>query len=134
MNPGPCRFATRLPTLAPTVFCSPAWARGLRGSLQGCTLGQGQGKTEIFQCATSSLGSEHVPELLVLRTEGRLRPHWSFPGGASDQEPTCQCRRHKRCGFNPWVGKIPWRRAWQSTPVFLPRESHGQRSLESYSP
>ena len=36
----------------------------------------------------------------------------------------------KRCGFNPWVGKIPWRRAWQLTPVFLPGESHGQRSLE----
>ena len=34
-----------------------------------------------------------------------------------------------RCRFNPWVGKIPWRRAWQPTPVFLPGESHGQRSL-----
>ena len=37
-------------------------------------------------------------------------------------------------GFNPWVGKIPWRKTWQSTPVFLPRESHGQRSLVGYSP
>ena len=36
--------------------------------------------------------------------------------------------------FSPWVGKIPWRRAWQHTPVFLPRESHGQRSLAGYSP
>ena len=35
---------------------------------------------------------------------------------------------------NPWVGKIPWRRAWQPTPVFLPGESHGQRSLVGYSP
>ena len=35
---------------------------------------------------------------------------------------------------NPWVGKIPWRRAWQPTPVFLPGESHGQRSLAGYSP
>ena len=34
-----------------------------------------------------------------------------FPGGASGKEPGCQCRRHKRCGFNPWLGKIPWRRA-----------------------
>ena len=41
--------------------------------------------------------------------------------------------RHKRCWFNPWIGKIPWRRAWQSTPVFLPRESHGQRSLERHN-
>ena len=37
-------------------------------------------------------------------------------------------------GFDPWVWKIPWRRAWQTTLVFLPRESHGQRSLVGYSP
>ena len=43
------------------------------------------------------------------------------------------CRNHKRLGFNPWVGKIPWRRAWQSAPVFLPGESHGQVSLAGYS-
>ena len=43
--------------------------------------------------------------------------------------PVCQCRRGKRCGFDPCVGKIPWRRAWQPTPVFLPGESYGQRSL-----
>jgi len=40
----------------------------------------------------------------------------------------------KRLGFNPWVGKIPWRRAWQPTPVFLHGESHGQRSLVGYRP
>ena len=39
-----------------------------------------------------------------------------------------------RCGFNPWVGKIPWRRKWQSTVVFLPGKFHGQRSLAGYSP
>ena len=39
----------------------------------------------------------------------------------------------KRPGFHPWVGKIPWRRAWQSTPVFLPGEFHGQRSVAGYS-
>ena len=42
--------------------------------------------------------------------------------------------RHKGCRFDPWVVKISWRRAWQPTPVFLPRESHEQRSLEVYSP
>ena len=57
-----------------------------------------------------------------------------FPGGANGIEPACQCRRCKRHRFNPWLGKIPWRRAWKSTPVFLPAESHGQRSLVSYSP
>ena len=51
-----------------------------------------------------------------------------FPGGASGKEPTCQCRRYKRLGFDPWVGKIPWRRTWQPTPVFLPGESYGQSS------
>ena len=44
-----------------------------------------------------------------------------------------QCRR-RRPGFNPWVGKIPWRRKWQPTPLFLPGKLHGQRSLASYSP
>ena len=45
-----------------------------------------------------------------------------------------ECRRCRRHGFSPWVGKIPWRRAWQPTPLFLPGESHGQRSLAGYGP
>ena len=49
----------------------------------------------------------------------------SFLGGASGKEPACQCRRRKRWGFNPWIGKILWRRAWQPTPVFLPGEIRG---------
>ena len=40
----------------------------------------------------------------------------------------------KKCRFNPWDGKIPWRRAWQPTPVLLPGESHGQKRLVGYSP
>ena len=44
------------------------------------------------------------------------------------------CLQYKRPGFHPWVGKIPWRRAWQPSPVFLPGEYHGQRSLAGYSP
>ena len=54
--------------------------------------------------------------------------------GANGKERACQCRRPKRCEFDSWVGKIPWRRAWQPTAVFLPGESHGQRSLVGYSP
>ena len=46
-----------------------------------------------------------------------------FPGSTSGKEPACQCRRHKRFGFDPWVGKIPWRKTWQPTPVFWPGES-----------
>ena len=59
---------------------------------------------------------------------------YSVPGDASGKESACQCRSHKRPGFNPWVGKSPWRRRWQPTPVFWPGESHGQRSLAGYSP
>jgi len=54
-----------------------------------------------------------------------------FPGGSVVENPhfTGQCRKRRRHSFNPWVEKIPWRREWQSTPVFLPGTSHGQRSL-----
>ena len=45
-----------------------------------------------------------------------------------------QYRRHRRWWFDSWIWKIPWRRKWQPTPGFLPGESHGQRSLEGYSP
>ena len=47
---------------------------------------------------------------------------------------TAKARDSKRGGSDPWVRKIPWRRAWQPTPVFLPGEPHGQRSLAGHSP
>ena len=47
------------------------------------------------------------------------------------KNPPANAREHRRCGFSPWVGKISH---WQPTPVFLPGESYGQRSLASYSP
>ena len=53
-----------------------------------------------------------------------------LPRWLCSKEPACQCRR---CRFNPWVRKIPRRREWQPTPVFLPGEFHGQRSLVGYS-
>ena len=65
--------------------------------------------------------------------EGMFCSIIGFPGGVSCKEPACQCRRHKRYGFDPWVGEIPWRRAWQPTAVFLPGESHGQKSPAGYS-
>ena len=49
----------------------------------------------------------------------------------SGKESACLC---SRCGFDPWVGKIPWRRIWQPTPEFLPKKAHGQRSLVGYNP
>ena len=57
-----------------------------------------------------------------------------LPGGSSGKDPDCQCRGYKRHGFHPWVGKIPWRRAWQPSSLSLPGESHEQRSLAGHSP
>ena len=56
---------------------------------------------------------------------------WGFPGGSDGKRVCLQCRRP---GFDPWVGKIPWRRKWQPTLVLLPGKSHGWRSLVGYSP
>ena len=63
-------------------------------------------------------GSEEYLELRL--------PRWH-----SGKESACQCRRP---GFDPWVGKISWKRKWQPTPKFLPGDFHGQKSLTEYSP
>ena len=67
----------------------------------------------------------------LVNTAGQFEglPRWH-----SGKESTCQCRRCRRDKFDPWVRKTPWRRKWQPSPVFLPGESHGQRSLTGYSP
>ena len=67
-----------------------------------------------------SLPSEPLRRRLQIGDIGFSR---GFPGGTSVKELTCQCRRHKKQEFSPWVGKIPWRRAWQPIPIFLPGES-----------
>ena len=54
-----------------------------------------------------------------------------LPWWLSGKEYVCKCKKHK---LNTWIGKIPWRRKWQPTPVFLRGKSHGQRSLVGYSP
>ena len=54
-----------------------------------------------------------------------------FPGGSEVKVSACNMRE---LVFDPWVRKIPWRRKWQPTPVFLPGESHGRRSLVGHSP
>ena len=52
-----------------------------------------------------------------------------IPRWLSGKESACQCRRCRKHGFDPWIGKIQWRRKWQPSPVFLPRKFHGQTSL-----
>ena len=61
--------------------------------------------------------------MIELRDDSELEVKVGFPGGASAKDPACQCRRHKRREFDPWVGKVPWRKAGQSTAVLLPGES-----------
>ena len=88
-------------------------------------LGQSGGKG---QCGTSgdARGSGRVGGVVVRWVNIGELPRW-----ISSKESTCQCRRHK---FDPWVRKVPCRRKWQPTPVFLPGKFHGQRSLAVYSP
>ena len=63
----------------------------------------------------------------------RFHFHFGLPSQRRGKEPSCQCRRPMRWRFNPWVRKMPQRRAWQLIPAFLPGESHGQSSLAGYS-
>ena len=58
---------------------------------------------------------------------------FGLPRWCSGKESVCQCKRCKRCWFDPWVGKMPWSRKWQPTPLFLPGKFHKQRSLVGYS-
>ena len=61
----------------------------------------------------------------------QIKLRWRLPGGSDGKSICLQCGKP---GFDPWIGKIPWRRKWQPTPVFLPGESHGKWSLAGYSP
>ena len=63
-----------------------------------------------------------------------LTDNQTTTGGSSGKEPARQCSRHEGCGFHSWVGKMSRRRKWQPPSVFLPGESHGQRSLAGYHP
>ena len=75
-----------------------------------------------------------IPKMLSLITQQKLglpKLQRGVPRWLSGKESACRCRRHE---FDPWSRKISWRRKWQSTPVFLPGKSHGQRKLVGYSP
>ena len=82
---------------------------------------------------STSLNTLTLPSLVLKPTLKGKYDHFSnCPKSQVSWYRIClPCRRF---GFDPWVGKIPWRRKWQPTPVFLPGESHGQRSLVGYSP
>ena len=68
-------------------------------------------------------------ELTVLKNHSFSRYKWAAQVALVVKNLPASAGDVKRHGFNPWVRKIPWRRAWQPTAVFLPGDSHGQRSL-----
>ena len=112
------RFEKHVPR--PSINCSPYKQK------------IGKKEKEIFkQRVVSSLwgGGMAWHWVLLLPPRDLGLPRWL--GG---KESSCQCRRHRSCEFSPWVRNIVWRRKWQPTVVFLPGESHGQRSLAGYSP
>ena len=86
----------------------------------------------LLRWAAHPLFNITLPLTLIILFWTHICAPGGFPGGKRTcvKEPNCQCRKPNRA----WVRKIPWRRAWQPTPVFLPGESHGQRGLEGYSP
>ena len=96
--------------------------------------GEGNGNPLQYSCLENSMdrGAWRATVHGVAKNQAWLSNYHSI--GLTSEEPACQWRRHKRCGFDPWVRKIPWRKKWQPTPVFLPGESHGGRSLLGYSP
>ena len=91
------------------------------------------GNHQTWWCVSSSSWAMPSSPYNSMRKIGFLFTYSEgFSGGASGKEPTCQCKKHKRHRFNPLVRKIPWRGKWQPTPVFLPGNFHGQRSLTGY--
>ena len=142
-------FYTLILAVALVVKNPPANAGDIRdmGSIPGLErfLEEGNGNPLQYSCLENPMdgGAWKAAVHEVAKSQTRLKRLGSSSiesvnryllcnhvyGMWSGKEPACQCRRHKRHGFDPWVGKIPWRRAWQHTPVFWPGESHRQRSL-----
>ena len=98
----------------PTPVFLPGESQG-RGAWWAAVYGVAQSRTRLKRLSSSGI---HVR---------------GIPGGISVKEPARQCRRCEKHRLSPWVGSIPWRRAWQPTLVFLSGKSHGQRSLVFHS-
>ena len=106
-----------------------SWGQHHAGG-QGWAHGTCQHSSRLVPLHPSLLGSCNNPIITIQTTITAVICTREFPGGSDGKEST-QCRRP---GFVPWVRKIPWRREWQPTPVFLPGEFQGQRILVGYSP
>ena len=84
--------------------------------------------------ATGGIKSEQGQPYPMLKSKEREEKQ--ILGGFPGKESTCQCRRRRRFGFDPWLGKIPWRRKWQLAPILLLEKFHGQEPgrLQSMGP
>ena len=93
-------------------------------------MGKGHVKieAEVGVMLPQAKGHQELPE--VGKSE-EVSTYWERPRWLRAKEPACQYKRRR---FEPWVRKIPRKRKWQPTPVFLSGKSHGQRSLVGYSP
>ena len=93
-------------------------------------------------CFSPSVLICHIPSLFRDSNYMSVRLLEVFPGGSTDKEPPCQCRRCKRCSFNPWVGKIPWRSKWQCSSILAwktpwrqePVTVHGVTRSQTWQP
>ena len=74
-----------------------------------------------------------ILQSMISTRQSHLRLIKSFPSGTSGKETACQCRRHERLWFHPWVRKISWSRTWQPTPAFLLGKFHRRRRLVGYA-
>ena len=111
LAPPGCSWCLHVP---PSAWRAPPPAQGHTRTLSFST------RCQVTSSQERPAGSSYILFCLSMH----------LPGGSDSKEPTCQYRRPS---FDPWVGKMPWRRKWQPTPAFLPGESYGQRSLAGYS-
>ena len=87
------------------------------------------------KCKRTPAGTQFIAPQIVAPLSEMMTPtkEWGFPGGSVVKKKKI-CLQCSRPGFSPWVRKIPWRKKWQSTPLFLPGKSHEERRLVDYSP
>ena len=117
--------------------CESEWTPGVGDGQGGLAYCDSWGCKELEMTERlnwTELRNQLSVKLLLWDLLSQVLPHLGFPEGSMGKESARQCRRRRRHSFNLWIRKIPWRWAWLSTPVFLPEESHGQRSLVGYSP
>ena len=118
----------------PTPVFLPGESHGQRGLAGYSPWGRRESDTaKATEHAHIMAATGNYPYIEALKMRMRLYCI-GLPRGQSGKESACPCRSSRRCGFDPWVGKILWRRKWQPTPIFLPGKCHGQSSLARYSP